>query len=52
MIRLPAEYYRAFQELIRVGTKPETQIETMTPVTIGMRKSEIVGRAVSARRCI
>jgi 7-cyano-7-deazaguanine synthase len=37
------EYYRVFQELILVGTKPETQIEMMTPV-IGMRKSEIVRR--------
>ena len=35
------EYYRVFQELIRVGTKPETQIEMVTPV-IEMRKSEIV----------
>jgi 7-cyano-7-deazaguanine synthase len=35
------EYYRLFQELIRVGTKPETQIEMVTPV-IGMKKSEIV----------
>jgi len=37
------EYYRVFQELIRVGTKPETQIEMKTPV-IGMKKSEIVRR--------
>jgi 7-cyano-7-deazaguanine synthase len=35
------EYYRVFQELIRVGTRPETQIEIVTPV-IGMRKSEII----------
>ena len=35
------EYYRAFSELIRQGTKPGTRIEIMTPV-IGMRKSEIV----------
>lgn len=39
------EYYRVFQELIRVGTKPETDIEMMTPV-IGMRKSEIVRRGI------
>ena len=39
------EYYRVFQDLIRVGTKPETQIEMMTPV-IGMKKSEIVRRGV------
>ena len=39
------EYYRVFQELIRVGTKPETQIEMVTPV-IEMRKSEIVRRGL------
>jgi 7-cyano-7-deazaguanine synthase len=37
------EYYRAFSQLIRQGTKPETRIEIMTPV-IAMRKSEIVRR--------
>ena len=37
------EYYRAFGELIRQGTKPETRIEIVTPV-IAMRKSEIVRR--------
>jgi 7-cyano-7-deazaguanine synthase len=37
------EYYRAFAELMRQGTKPGTQIEIMTPV-IAMRKSEIVRR--------
>jgi 7-cyano-7-deazaguanine synthase len=37
------EYYRAFEELIRQGTKPETRIEIVTPV-IAMRKSEIVRR--------
>ena len=31
------EYYRVFQELIRVGTRPETSIEIVTPV-ITMRK--------------
>lgn len=35
------EYYRVFQELVRVGTRPETRIEIATPV-IGMRKSEII----------
>jgi 7-cyano-7-deazaguanine synthase len=35
------EYYRVFQELIRVGTRPETLIEIVTPV-IEMKKSEIV----------
>ena len=39
------EYYRVFQELIRVGTKPETEIEMVTPV-IGMKKSEIVRRGM------
>src|SRR5690348_149609 len=38
------EYYRAFEALIREGTRPETRIEIVTPV-IGMRKSEIVRRA-------
>jgi len=37
------EYYRAFQELIRVGTKPETEIEMVTPV-ISLKKSEIIQR--------
>jgi 7-cyano-7-deazaguanine synthase len=37
------EYYRAFQALIREGTRPETHIEIATPV-IAMRKSEIVRR--------
>jgi len=35
------EYYRVFQDLIKVGTRPETDIELVTPV-IGMRKGEIV----------
>ena len=37
------EYYRAFEALIREGTRPETRIEIVTPV-IAMRKSEIVRR--------
>jgi len=37
------EYYRVFQELIRVGTKPETEIEMVTPV-IHLRKREIIRR--------
>ncbi|MGH7836696.1 MAG: 7-cyano-7-deazaguanine synthase, partial [Candidatus Binataceae bacterium] len=36
-------YYRAFQQVIREGTRPETRIEIMTPV-IAMRKSEIIRR--------
>jgi 7-cyano-7-deazaguanine synthase len=39
------EYYRVFQELARVGTRPETRITMVTPV-IGMRKSEIVRRGI------
>jgi 7-cyano-7-deazaguanine synthase len=39
------EYYRAFQQVIREGTKPETNIEIVTPV-IHMRKSEIVRRGM------
>lgn len=35
------EYYRVFQELIRVGTRPETHIAMVTPV-IGMKKSQII----------
>src|SRR5450755_583530 len=37
------EYYAAFQAVIREGTRPETQLEIVTPV-IGMRKSEIARR--------
>jgi 7-cyano-7-deazaguanine synthase len=37
------EYYRVFQELIQVGTRPETQIQIVTPV-IAMKKSEIIRR--------
>jgi 7-cyano-7-deazaguanine synthase len=39
------EYYRAFQNVIREGTRPETQIEIMTPV-ITLKKSEIIRRGV------
>jgi 7-cyano-7-deazaguanine synthase len=37
------EYYRAFEAVIREGTRPETQIKIATPV-IGMKKSEILRR--------
>jgi 7-cyano-7-deazaguanine synthase len=37
------EYYRAFQALIREGTRPETHIDIVTPV-IAMRKIEILQR--------
>jgi 7-cyano-7-deazaguanine synthase len=39
------EYYRAFQGVIRVGTRPETHIEIVTPV-IGLKKNEIVRRGM------
>jgi 7-cyano-7-deazaguanine synthase len=39
------EYYRVFQELVRVGTRPETQIEIVTPV-ITLKKSEIIRRGM------
>ncbi len=39
------EYYDVFQELVRVGTRPETHIRMVTPV-IEMRKSEIVRRGL------
>jgi 7-cyano-7-deazaguanine synthase len=38
------EYYRAFETLIREGTRPETHIKIVAPV-IGMKKSEIVRRS-------
>ena len=37
------EYYAAFNRVIAEGTKPQTQLEIVTPV-IHMRKSEIVRR--------
>jgi len=39
------EYYRVFQELARVGTRPETRIEIVTPV-IQLKKSEIIRRGM------
>ncbi len=39
------EYYDAFQQVVRIGTRPETQIEIVTPV-ISMKKSEIVRRGI------
>ncbi len=39
------EYYAAFNRLIALGTRPETELEILTPV-IGMRKSEIVRKGV------
>jgi 7-cyano-7-deazaguanine synthase len=40
------EFYRAFQEAVRLGTRPETDIRILTPV-IAMSKAEIVGRGVA-----
>jgi len=37
------EYYRAFEAVIREGTRPETQIRIVTPV-IDLQKSEIIRR--------
>ncbi len=39
------EYYRVFEHLANIGTRPETQIAIVTPV-IGMRKSAIVRKGV------
>jgi 7-cyano-7-deazaguanine synthase len=39
------EYYRVFNRLIRVGTKPKTKIRIITPV-IHMRKKEIVSTGI------
>ena len=39
------EYYRVFQELVRVGTRPETRIEIVTPV-ITLKKSEIIRKGM------
>lgn len=39
------EFYRAFQQAIEVGTRPETIIDIRTPV-IALRKSEIVRRGL------
>jgi 7-cyano-7-deazaguanine synthase len=42
------EYYRVFEELARVGTRPETNIAFKTPV-IAMRNSEILRRGIELR---
>ena len=39
------QFYRAFEEAIRLGTRPETRIEIRTPV-ISLTKGEIVRRGV------
>jgi 7-cyano-7-deazaguanine synthase len=40
------EYYEVFRELVRRGTKPESQIEIVTPV-IHLRKSAIIRRGIA-----
>jgi 7-cyano-7-deazaguanine synthase len=40
------EFYEAFQQVLDIGTRPETNIEIRTPV-IAMRKSEIVERGLA-----
>ena len=42
------EYYQVFQELIRVGTRPETQIQIITPV-IALKKNEIIRWGIELR---
>ena len=42
------EYYRVFQQLVREGTKPDTQIEIVTPV-IDMRKWQIIKRGLELK---
>jgi 7-cyano-7-deazaguanine synthase len=39
------EYYRVFRELIRAGTRSETNIEIATPV-IALKKSEIIRKGI------
>ena len=39
------EYYRIFNELVRVGTRPEAQLEIATPL-IHMKKHEIVRQGI------
>jgi len=42
------EFFEAFENLIRTGTKPSTNIHVLTPV-IGMSKAEIVLRGVALK---
>jgi len=42
------EYYKVFQELVCVGTRPETHIEIATPV-IRLKKSEIIRRGLDLK---
>jgi 7-cyano-7-deazaguanine synthase len=40
------EFYRAFEEAVRLGTRPETSLRIVTPV-ISMSKAAIVGRGLA-----
>jgi 7-cyano-7-deazaguanine synthase len=42
------EYYQVFQRLIRVGTRPETQVTIETPV-IALKKSAIIRKGLELR---
>jgi len=42
------EYYEAFNELVRRGTKPTTQIKIVTPL-IGLHKHEIVRKGIELK---
>jgi len=42
------EFYDIFNQLIRVGTKPETDIEIMTPI-IGLKKRDIIKKGVELK---
>lgn len=39
------DYYRVFNELVKVGTRPETRVEIVTPL-IHLKKHEIVRRGI------
>ena len=40
------EYYRVFNELVRAGTRPDTEIEVVTPL-IRSQKEEIIRRGIA-----
>ncbi len=42
------EFYRAFEQAVRLGTRPETRIRIVTPV-IGLSKAEIVRQGLALR---
>lgn len=42
------EFYDVFNQLIHIGTKPETDIEIITPI-IGLKKRDIVKRGVQLK---